>query len=228
MAAGGGDDPLGRFKAEKSVFSFCCGKKGSGKSELAKMLYRTYPYDRLAIDPTHDLTDLGADVETIDELPGRFPVDDDGERVSLRYTPDIGSPTYNDDLDRAVGLALYHPNRRCFLLADEIADLTTASKTPPHMRRALAWGRHKNLHLAMCNPRPKDVNPLVISQADFVYVFRIPHPLDQERVAACIGWPPGEFAERVQALDQYEYLRYDALNEELTHWPPLPLGRTAA
>lgn len=227
IVPGRGTDELGRIDPNKPTFVFVCGKKGSGKSELAKMLFRSYPYDRLCIDPTHDCQDLGPDVETIDELPSHFPVDDDGARVSLRYIPDPGSPTYADDLDRGVGLALYHPHKRCFLHADEIVDLTTANKTGPHMRRALSFGRHKGLSAAFCNPRAKDINPLIISQADFVYVFKMPHPLDKERVAACIGYPPQEFADHVDALGKYEYLRYDSDNEELTHWPPLPLRRAA-
>lgn len=219
----------GQLDPRKSCFVFVCGRKGTGKSELCKALFRTYPYDRLAIDPTHDLDDLGDDVIDITELPGRFPEPEDGKtRVSLRYLPDPGSPTYEDDLDRAVGLAFFNPHKRCFVLVDEIAEVTTANKTGPHMRRALHQGRHRNLTMAMAGPRSKDVNPLCIAQADYVYVFDLPHPLDRERVAANIGWPPNDFSDAVDTLGEHEYLRYEASTKELTSWPPLPIRQKPA
>ncbi len=215
----------------KAVFVFVCGRKGTGKTELAKTLARSYPYDRLVIDPTHDIDDLDLDPERpewedLDELPSTFPgPDDDHERRrSLRYLPDPGSDTYDDDLDRAVGLAFFNPRRRTFLLCDEIAELTTPNRTGPHMRRALNQGRHRNLTMVMCGPRPKTINPLCISQADYVYVFQMPHPLDQEVVAHNIGWSPKDFQAKVNALGEHEYLRYDAVAAELTHWPPLPIA----
>lgn len=211
----------------RSTFIFVCGKKGYGKSQLGKAYFDSYPFDRLVIDPTHDF-DAGDDAEVLtDPLPSRWPPPINDKRQTFIYRPDPGSPTYSDDLDRAVGLAFYH--KRCLLFVDEIHELTQAGKTRPHFRRVLHQGRHAKLSLIMCGPRPKDIDPLCISQADFVYIFRLPHPLDRERVAQVCGLDPRTFDEAAARLPKYEYLRWDAEPEsddlELLHFPPIPLGK---
>jgi len=47
--------------------------------------------------------------------------------------PDPGDASYEDNLDRAVGLAFYHPDKRCMLLADEVAELTRANLVNEHV-----------------------------------------------------------------------------------------------
>jgi hypothetical protein len=191
---------------------------------LAGRFWSTWPFDRLAIDVHNDLHEEGTG-QLRDPLPMRLPPAlDDDERASWRYVPDTGSPTYVDDLDRAVGLAFNH--RRTLLWLDEVGDLTTANRTPPYMRRALHQGRHRQLSMLMCGPRAVDINPLVLSQADHVYIFDMPHPRDRDRVAAVVGIPPGDFANMIQALGPYEYLRWDG--HELVHYPKLPIGATPA
>ncbi len=204
---------------------FITGKKGEGKSELARLLWDTWPYDRLVIDPTGDV-DTGPGTQNLSvPLPLRFPVSAEGSRVSLRFRADPGSPTYEDDLDRAVGLALRHPGRQCLLWADEVGELTRANRTPPNFRRALHQGRHYGLSKLLCGPRPIDINPLCISQADLVYVFKLPNPADRRRVADNIGWDPADFDTAVQALGRHEFLEYDSATDVLSHYPPLPLDR---
>jgi hypothetical protein len=65
---------------------------------------------------------------------------------------------------------------------------------------------------------------LVISQADYLYVFDLPNPKDRERVAAVAGIAPRELDEAVHALPQYGHLRYEADTGELVEFPPLPRG----
>jgi len=225
-----GDQDAGRapvrakVSARRSVFQTILGRKGSGKSVLARRFWDTYPYDELVIDPHGEFTDPDARTLHDDELgtnawPAAREFGDRNRRVKLRYIPDMGSKSRTDNLDRAVGMAFNH--RRCHLLIDEIVLLTRANSTPPYMARALHMGRHRHLSLTMCGPRPVDVDPLVISQADYLYVFQLPHPLDRQRVAAVIGYPPNAFDAAVAGLGRYEYLRWDG--DELIHFPPVPL-----
>jgi len=196
------------------------GRKGSGKSILAARWWATWPHDRLCIDVTRDAL-TGDDVERVESpLPMRWPTSM-RDRTSLVFRPDPGSATYADDLDRAVGLALLRRGKKLLWL-DEIGEHTSGAHTPPNMRRALHQGRHYDLSILMCGPRPIDVSPLVISQSDYVFCFAMPHPRDQERLAGAIGMAPRELAAAVNGLGQYEYLRYDAATRELVHFPPLP------
>jgi hypothetical protein len=212
---------------------------------LARRLFDSFPYDRLVIDPTGDVADdLVADgVELVrfppDLIPTRFPksMDERKPYVTAAFVPDMGSPTAVDDMDRALGLALR--NKRTCVWIDEIGTMTTAATTPPSLRRALHHGRHDELTLIMAGPRPIAIDPLCVSQADFVAVFALPNPRDRRRVADEIGWPPAEFDTAVHSLGAFEYLWYDAkqFNDDtqspgtLYHMDPLPprrSGRVAA
>lgn len=207
-----------KLDSRRSHFIAAFGKKGSGKSFLAQRFWDTWPGDRLVIDVCGDI-DAGEDTTLLrDPLPMHWPTGMDGERVSLRYVPDPGSGEYRDDLDRAVGLAFGH--RGSLLWIDEVGEVTNANATGPNMRRALQQGRHRDLSMIMCGPRSIDINPLVISQADLVYVFDVPHPRDRERIAAVIGYPPKDFDAAVHELGEHEYLRWDG--EELVAFPALP------
>lgn len=208
------------------------GRKGSGKSVLARRLFEAYPYDRLVIDPTGDVRGALADdaVQFLDiepPVPVRFPkgVGREGEQVTAIFVPDMGSHEADDEMDRALGLALR--NRRSAAWVDEIGTLTRNGKTPPNLRRALHHGRHSQLTLIMCGPRPKDIDPLCLSQADHVMTFDTPNPMDRKRICENIGWPPAEFDKAVNALGEHEYLWYNAREHVLTHMPKLPPRRRA-
>jgi len=206
------------------------GANESGKSVLARYFWNTWPYDRGVIDPTGD-ADAGDDVRDIQPpFPQRFPasIDDDGRRVSLRYVPDAGSPTYLDDMDRFVGMCLRHPWERCLLWDDDVTEVWRVNRTPPNARRALRTSRHHGLSWLLCGPRPIGVDPLVLAQANWVYVFDLPNPADRRRVADSIGFDPAAFDDAVAGLGRFEYLRYDKANKDLAHFPPLPPYRPAA
>jgi hypothetical protein len=208
---------------------FISGKKGFGKSVLARRLFDSYPYDRLVMDVTGDLTaDFRRDglpfkKLTGDALPLRFPKDPEGGRTTLVLAPDMGDPgTAVDQMDRALGLALDNPPTLVWV--DEVGEFSLAGQTSPNLRRALHHGRHRKLFLLLCGPRSMAVDPLCISQADAVATFKTPNPADRKRIAENIGWPPREFDTAVHALQRYEYLWYDATSgvEEILHMPPLP------
>jgi hypothetical protein len=213
------------------------GRKGSGKSVLAQRFWDSYPLDRLVIDPTGDVDphDPKA-VNLTNPLPLRWPSPLAGytatggnasneDRSTLRFHPDPGSATYEDELDQAVQLAFTHGH--CLLWADEVGEVTSANKTGPAMRRVLQQGRHRHLSVLLCGPRPIDINPLVISQADYLALFELPNPADRKRVADIIGFDLGEFEEAHRQLVNHGYLWWDTVNRELEVRPPLPHGAAA-
>lgn len=186
------------------------GRKGSGKSVLARRLFDSYDGDRMVIDPTGDIhlePEPGL-TQLTDPLPIRWPMPPDERRSTLRYAPDMKSPTYVDEMDRAAGLAFGKGDALLWL--DEVAVLTRANATPPHMRAVLHQSRHRNLSLLFCGPRPVDIDPLVLSQADYVAVFQTPNPRDRQRLADAMGLelPTMEAAHR--ELGEHDYLWYDA------------------
>lgn len=244
----------GPFDPDRGVFIFISGRKGTGKSVLARRLFDAYPYDKLVIDPTGDvrqnLREEGAAFVNLTEpMPIRFPrapadygaptvsFGPGGRRtrtepvdraartpVTAVYVPDMGSADAEDEMDRALGLVLRNPGPTAAWV-DEIGVLTRNGRTPPNLRRGLHHGRHDQLTLIEAGPRPKDIDPLCISQADHVMTFDTPNPMDRKRIAENIGWPPRLFDEAVHRLGEHEYLWFNAFDHTLTHMPKLPPRR---
>lgn len=203
------------------------GRKGSGKSVLASLFWRSWPWDRLCIDPNHDAA-VGDDVDTLEvPLPGSWPwrtsvgLGDDDERSSYVLRPDFRAPTFVDDMDRAVGLALEHGHT--LLWIDEAGELTKANRTPAHMRHLLHTQRHRRLSLLLCMPRPVDVDPLTMSQADYIAAFEIPSPADRKRLADVIGLELAALEDAHAQLDEHGFLWWETRDRELSILPPIPL-----
>ncbi|HEV8674989.1 MAG TPA: hypothetical protein VGX21_13160 [Methylomirabilota bacterium] len=219
------------------------GRKGSGKSYLARAFFDSYNGDRLLIDPNGDvdLSDLDDDehVEKLskpfpDRWPEPFDLDELGHprrrrRSTLRYVPDPRSPTFIEDMDAVVGLAMVKGD--CMLWIDEGGMLTRGSYTPPNTRWLLHQGRHHRVSFMPCQPRSIDINPLYLAQADYVAVFDLPHHRDRERIAANIGYPPQDF-EAVHAEiwrpapgDKGKWTGFawwESVPQLMTVMPPLP------
>lgn len=219
----------------------CVGKKRSGKSVMALVIFRSFPWDKIVIDVAGDDGPAGPGVieihGTVDELPRRWPEEqreNPGQPMILRYVPDAGSPTMVEDMDAVVALALAHGRStgHCGLLVHEMGVLAKSGSTPPATRRLLMHNRHNSVTGIFCCPRMIGVDPLVGGQADLVYGFDLPQLSDRKRLAEDIGWPIDELSAAFHGLQLHEYLRYDA-NEpkpeheddedwRLVHFPPLP------
>lgn len=234
----GSFDGQGRLVIGDGLLISIFGKKRSGKSVMGRLLLHTYPGDTMVIAANHDdgpfedkqrVFEIAADAES---MPRRWPEHlrpDKGVPMCLRIQVDPGSPTFLEDQDAAVGLALRHGN--CAVLVHEIGLLAPSNRVPPHTRRLLHANRHRGVTGILCGPRPITVDPLVIGQSDLIYVFEMQVAADRKRVAETIGWDVADFDAAVEELGRYEYLRFDA-NEErpeegeedlrLIHLDPLP------
>lgn len=217
---------------DKGAHVLIVGRRGSGKSYLARRLFDTYPYDSLVLDITGDLwRDFVADGTKDDPdlvltrltapMPARLPEpDDEGRRQIFVLGPDMGDAGALDDVDRCIGLALRRG--RMLVWMDEIGVICPIGRTGPNMRRYLHHGRHHEMTGLACGPRPIDIDPLVLSQADHVFCFPLANPADRRRVADSIGWEPKEFDAAVHDLRPHEFLLWTGDTNELLHMPPLP------
>lgn len=223
-------EPFPAVNPDLNQIMLVVGRKGSGKSAFARELLRGWPYvDKFVIDPTGD-ADPGADLGTVTvrKLPQQLPVGEKrGEFTVTRWVADPSSSTYREDLDRAVGLALYPKSRRVLLWVDEAGEVFPAGRTGPNGRTLLQQSRHWYASVIMCTPRPINIDPLCLAQADRVVLYDLPHPRDRERVAAAIGIEPrilNAELDETRARGPHWYLLYDARAHELYRCPPLPLS----
>lgn len=223
-------DPL--IDPDKGAHVLLVGRKGSGKSHAARVLFDSYPYDSLVLDVTGDLwrdfMDEGLqhdpDVRLVKletPLPARLPgPDEKGRRQIFVLVPDMGDDHALDNLDRAIGLALRRG--RMLIWFDEVGVIAPAGRTQPNMRRYLHHGRHHQITGLACGPRPIDVDPLVVAQSDHAFIFALANPADRRRVADNIGWEPKTVDAAVHDLGEHEFLHWHGLSGDLTHYPPLP------
>lgn len=228
-------DQQGRIDTNRGIIASFLGKKRSGKSVMALLMFRAYPGDRIVIDVAGDDGPVGPDVHqlrgTVDDLPRRWPehLREDKRPMTLRYCPDAGSPTFLEDMDCVCGLAMSHGE--CCLLVHEAGRLAPANQTQPHTKRLLMHNRHQRVTVLFCAPRALGIDPLILGQSDLVYTFEVPNPADRRRIAETIGWNPADFSDAVHDLGPHEYLRFDgnALkpaseedDDRLLHFPALP------
>lgn len=234
-------DKRGEIDPSTGVVMTFLGKKRSGKSKMALLWFETYPHDRVVIDvngtdgPHHESGPHDQLVElhgTVDTLPTKWPehLRDGDKRMTLRFHPDMGSPTFLEDVDAVLGMA-FRTGRVC-ILVHEAGLIAPSNRTPPHMKRVLQSNRHRQLTCLFCAPRPKTMDTLVLGQADLVYVFELPNGDDRDTVADAIGWDRGDFKTAVQELGSHEYLRADTNENKptsenepdmrLVHFPALP------
>lgn len=207
------------------------GRKGSGKSVFAFTMFREWPnIDKLVIDPTGD-ADPGSDIGTV-TIHGKVPLElprptKPGAHSVTRYIPDARSSTYEEDLNRAVGLVLFPKERRTLLWSDESEDVFPAKGLKPDEKLFLKQGRHYYASGIICDPRPMNVATLVLSQADHVIMYDLPHPADRERIAAAIGIKPSTLSAELDALvrdePEFSFLWFVRREHQLYLCPPLPL-----
>lgn len=237
----GSFDARGQIDWADGRILLCVGKKRSGKSVMGLVAFRSYPWDKIVVDVAHDDGPWGPDVIDLhgscDEIPRRWPEHlrpDKGVPMILRYTPDPGSPTYLEDIDAVIGLALHHGkvSGHCMVLVHEGGAVAKSGRTPPHCRRLLMQNRHCNCSAIFCAPRMIGMDPLVGHQADLVYGFEMPGASDRRRLAEDIGWSEPEVADAIHDLGPHEYLRYDSNwpkpeheddeDYRLVHFPAIP------
>jgi hypothetical protein len=209
------------------------GRKGSGKSTFNRRIYDSWPYDKLCIDVNGD-ADPGPDAERVNTpLPSRFPAPatptlgarPQGPR-NLHYVADVGSATYRDDLDRAVGLALFPKDQRTLVWCGEVAEfMPHANSADPHMRVLLHQNRHYAASVLFDGPRPMNVDPLTIGQSDLIAIYHLPNPKDVQRLAENMGYPPARLYDECQETwrrGKYWFLLWDAPAHKIYRCPPLP------
>jgi len=218
-------DPNRNPDQRKAQQILIVGKKGQGKTELGFLLFDHYRGPKLVIDPNGDLKMPPGTVELAEPIPTRWPERDfpDAAHQVARFVPDFGSKTWRDAIDECLGLAYLRGDMCVFVDECHTAFPTGSAGQPgPNAMRILRQGRHRRLFLVNADLRPMLIDPLVLANADWIYVFQLRNPDDRKRIARSIGWDERDFDDGVAALRPHGYLRYDDAIDDLADFPPLP------
>lgn len=213
----------------ESTVVLLVGMKHSGKSAAARQIFDAWPLDRVVVDVTGDArpddpATLALTAPFASQLPE--PDHDAGQtRVTAWARVDPRSATYEHDQDQALGLAIYPRHRDTLVWIDEYGQAATAQRITPNLRLALNSSRHYHLTLLLACPRPRNIPVLTISQADRVFIFRLPNPDDREVVASNAGIPLATFERQYhdsQRRGKQAFLLWDPQQQVLLNCPPLP------
>jgi len=120
-----------------------------------------------------------------------------GKPFALRVIHDGKSPP-----DAAFGLLcnLAFRARDVLLLAEELSDVTTASRAPPAWRQCITQGRHQGLHILGAAQRPALIDKTFLGNATYIRCFTLRYADDRMAMAKALDVPP----ETISALQTTE------------------------
>lgn len=224
-----GEWPYPAIDPEKNQILCFFGRKGSGKSAAAREHFRHWPStDRLIIDVNGD-ADPGDDLDVI-PLSGplvQLPPRRDPKVPDLfRWIADPKAPSFHEDIDKAIGAALFPRERRVLIWIDEAGEAFPANRTGPNGRLLLHQSRHFKASALLCGPRPKGLDPLAYAQADRVVMFDVPSPLDRQRLAETIGISAAKLSSEMDTTKRrgpHWSTMYDSAEHRLYRIPPFEL-----
>lgn len=200
------------------------GKTGSGKSELMLHLWARSQRQRVLVDVA-DHYELGP--AAVEE--GAIDVDRVGDldwRVrTIRFVPNQSQRQYNDLF------AAIFDRGNVDVLLDELYGPTTATSSPPWLRRVVTQGRKRSIRFLATTQRPAHVLPEAIDQAEHLYLFPLTRHDDFTRLTDRTGVHADGLAAAVRELPRLDhletaepsgYLYHNVGKAELVRMPPLP------
>ncbi len=188
------------------------GATSTGKSHLARQLFRTAAAPRLVIDPADSDLTMVPGARTYRD-PMRPP-----DAPTIRFVPD--DPGDLDAYDAVYRWAFNHFPR--YVWVDEAGIVLPVHKVPRWARTLLVQGRKREIgHLAL-HTRPREVDPNLIAQAAHLAVFDLPNPDDRRRIAELAGIPPRDLDAMIAGLPEHGFLWWNQRARLLTVCDPLP------
>lgn len=181
------------------------GKRGSGKSHLAKVMIENKPR-LLTFDTMSEYQNgivFGA--EDYDKFL-EFWRQVYRKRFRLIYQP----LKPDAEIDRICELIFTLGN--CCFLVEEIECYCTAYQISDSFAAIVQRGRHKNIELIGISQRPYGIHRLLTSMAKEIYVFNTNEPRDREYLRALLG---AEIEPKLDALKKYEYVKWEDGKEGL-------------
>ncbi|MBY4945086.1 type IV secretory system conjugative DNA transfer family protein [Cupriavidus respiraculi] len=164
------------------------GASGSGKSRWLKDgLRRMKPGRLLVWDPQDEYGEFGQVVtdtrELVEVLGGLGAADG----FAIVYQPGDDMSTYKWKFDLFCEIA-YQIERVC-VVAEEVADVTSASYAPPYWSRLSRKGRHRAMTLFAVTQRPAVIDKTFLGNCTLIHCCRLNDKNDISVMAATLGVP---------------------------------------
>jgi len=189
------------------------GASGSGKSSLMKLELIALDPPRLMVwDPKGEYGAYGSAVpgtrsrpSALDDLVRK--VAGAGERSSFKlvFRPVLSRSAMRDQFNVFCQLAERAGN--CFVLVDELADVTEPGWAPEGWERLTRQGRHAGITIRGASQRPAEIDKSFFGNASHIAVFRMNAEGDVDRCAKLLGVD----SVRVRSLAPLEWIERDML-----------------
>jgi len=186
------------------------GRTGSGKTRLGTFLLSLSPFDQMPyIVIDYKLEQLFSQIDRIKEI---------GLTDKLPKQPGlyIIRPRADDDDTVEAWLRSVYDREETGLYVDEGYGINRFSHA---MRDILTQGRSKHLPVIWLSQRPALIPPFVVSEADFLAVFRLKLPQDVQKVMEVTG---RDETEKSQSLPEYHSMWFDVAQDRGYVMNPVP------
>lgn len=186
---------------DTDVFLFL-GRRGSGKSYLARRVSGAYPrkviFDTLGEYTTSD----GTLCHSFDDFSQKLLETENSQSFTLIYQFDIESADQGDEFNHALRCIYYRGN--VLVIVEEIQNFASTHHLPHWLRQSLFTGRHRNMALAFTTQRPGECHKSIISQANHCFFGPLHEKNDTDYCKAVLG----SHAQTLSTLPDREFLYF--------------------
>lgn len=174
------------------------GRRGSGKSYLARRISEAYPR-RVTFDLLDEHVD-GDAVYTFDEFCEKIKGLENASsfNVVFKFSPE--SIDLSNEFDHALRI-LWHRGNVC-ITVEEIQEFCGTHSMSHWLRQQLLTGRHRNNALIFTTQRPGECHKTIVSQASHVFAGSLHEKNDIDYVRSVLG----ERAYELQNLPPRDFL----------------------
>ena len=166
------------------------GKKGSGKSQLAKSSLKNI--DRyIVLDVLHEYNQ-GIIFLNFEEMIKYLKEHEFSKKFKIIYRP-------SDDYDSERFLEMTKYLKNFTLILEESDFHCNPHKINPNLEHNLKYGRHFRRNLIWITRRPAEINRMLSAQSDLIIVFNTTEPIDLKYLSFY------QFNKNIPELKKYEY-----------------------
>lgn len=156
------------------------GASGSGKGvSINKRLAELKPTRLLIWDPRAEYGKHAPAAPTLPHLVGAFKQAKGGP-VRQRF---VARPDMPLDKQFAIVCRIAFEAGNLVFVAEELSDVTSASKAPPAWRQVITQGRHQGLHVIAAAQRPALIDKTLLGNCTFVRCFGLRYDEDRRAMA---------------------------------------------